>query len=756
MATVSTSRVHSHFIHAAAIMLVAFFCATAPAMAQSADAAQSQPVLALAEILPSTKLDDVGRGSLLIVDEASQSLLLAPRIAAKVEITVGGLVARVRVSQTFFNPSRGWVEGIYVFPLPENAAVDHLLLRVGDRVIEGQIKEREEARRMYEQAKSEGKKAGLLEAERPNIFTTSIANIGPGEEVTIDIEYQHVLRYDQGAFSLRFPMVIGPRYIPGNVRVVSYDGSGAGWLAGTDRVPDADRITPPVLRPEFGKINPVHLRIALAPGFPLADIASPTHDVTVTEQAGNEYIVELKDGAAPADRDFELVWTPAVGAAPGAGLFTEELDGEHYLLLMVMPPSIAPAGGEAPALPREVIFVIDTSGSMSGTSISQAKAALGLAIDRLASGDRFNVIQFNSTTSSLYRDARTMDAQTRLQAKRYVQRLTANGGTEMRPALRQALAGRAPRGFLRQIVFLTDGAVGNERELFGVIEAGLGDSRLFTVGIGSAPNSFFMSKAAEVGRGSFTYIGRIDEVAERMGALFAKLEKPVLTDLKITWPDGIEAATSTAIVPDLYAGEPVVLTARVGVLRGGVAITGRIGQRGWRAELELADSAPAPGTANLWARDRIDRLMNQLHEGADPALVRAGVVTLGLKHHLVTKYTSLVAVDVTPTRPVDEPLSSHQMPTNLPAGWEYDKVFGEALKLKALDQQDAGMAQPSPTSGQTQLASVAAIAPPARIGAATGLGLPQGATPAPMHLLAGVALVLLGLTVLLGVRRRRA
>ena len=755
MAAVLTSRVRSRFIHAAAIMLAAFFC-TAMA-AQSVGAAQGQPVLALAEILPSAKLDDIGRGSLLIVDDESQSLLLAPRVAANVEITVGGLVARARVSQTFFNPSQGWVEGIYVFPLPENAAVDHLLLRVGDRVIEGQIKEREEARRVYEQAKSEGKKAGLLEGERPNIFTTSIANIGPGEEVTIDIEYQHVLRYDQGAFSLRFPMVIGPRYIPGNVQVVSYDGSGAGWLAGTDRVPDADRITPPVLRPEFGKINPVHLRITLAPGFPLADVASPYHDVTVTEQAGNEYVVELKDGAVPADRDFELVWTPVVGAAPGAGLFTEALDGEHYLLLMVMPPSIAPAGDEAPTLPREVIFVIDTSGSMAGTSISQAKAALGMALDRLAPGDRFNVIQFNNNTSSLYRDARTMDAQTRRQAKRYVQRLTTDGGTNMRPALHQALAGTAPRGFFRQIVFLTDGAVGNERELFGVIEAGLGDSRLFTVGIGSAPNSFFMSKAAEVGRGTFAYIGQIDEVAERMGELFAKLERPVLTDLKITWPDGIEAETSTAIVPDLYAGEPVVLTARVGALQGGIAITGRIGQQGWRAELKLADSAPAPGTANLWARDRIDRLMNQLHEGADPALVRAGVVTLGLKHHLVTKYTSLVAVDVTPTRPLDQPLSSQEMPTNLPEGWEFDKVFGEALKLKAPDQQDVSSPQTNASSMSAEMEPMAMVAakPPAQIGVVTGLGLPQGATPAPMHLLAGVALVLLGLTVL-GVWRRRA
>ena len=548
-------------------------------------------------------------------------------------------------------------------------------------------------------------------------------------------------------------MVIGPRYIPGNVKVVSYDSSGTGWLAGTDRVPDADRITPPVLPPEFGKINPVNLRITLASGFPLADIASPYHDVAVTEQEGNGYIVALKDGAVPADRDFELVWTPAVGAAPAAGLFTEELDGEHYLLLMVMPPSAAPAGEEAPTLPREVIFVIDTSGSMAGTLIIQAKAALGLglALDRLAPGDRFNVIQFNNNTSSLYRDARVMDPQTRRQAKRYVQRLVADGGTNKRPALHQALSGTAPSGFFRQIVFLTDGAVGNERELFGVIEAGLGDSRLFTIGIGSAPNSFFMSKAAKVGRGTFTYIGQVEEVAAQMGALFEKLEKPVLTDLKIIWPDGIEAETSTAIVPDLYAGEPVVLTAKASALTGGVAITGRIGQQGWRAELELADSAPAPGTANLWGRDRIDGLMNQLHEGGDPALVRAGVVALGIHHHLVTKYTSLVAVDVTPTRPVDEPLSSHEMPTNLPEGWDFDKVFGEALKLKTPDQQDASLAPPSPAMMQAQ----AMVAPPAQIGAMPALGLPQGATPAPMHILAGVALMLLGLTVL-GVWRRRA
>ena len=701
--------------------------------------ARAQEVAPAAAMAAVTRLDDVGRGSLLFKGDDGAPLLDAPMVGTEVDIAVSGLVARARVAQTFLNPGPDWVEGVYIFPLPENAAVDHLTVRIGERVIEGRIKEREEARQIYETAKQEGRKAGLLESERPNIFTTSIANIGPGEEIAVEIEYQQVLAYDHGRFRLRFPMVVGPRYIPGVIQTVSL-GAG-GWSTGTDRVPDAQRITSPVLHPDRGKINPVRLSVTIDAGFPLAGIESPYHTVTVTEPDGARYLATLVHDAVPADRDFELVWTPDVGAAPGAGLFGETVGGADYLLVMVMPPSAAPRDGGATTVPREAIYVIDTSGSMAGRSIGQAKAALILAIERLAEGDRFNVIQFNSYTDTLFGTPREANPANRATALRYVANLTAEGGTEIAPALARALAGAAPLGLLRQVVFLTDGAVGNEIELFRIIHGSLGDSRLFTVGIGSAPNSHFMRQAAAVGRGTFTYIGKIGEVTEKMGELFEKLDSPVLTDITMTWPAGVDAEVSTATLADLYAGEPVVLTARLAKAEGSAILSGRLADRLWRVELPLGGAAANLGVGKLWARDRIDDLMEGENRRGNGGDVRSQVVALGLAHHLVTKYTSLVAVDTTPTRPAGEPLETRKLPHNLPHGWDYEKVFGRGAP--APPQRDAALAE----------SLLAVMAPSVRIGA--GLALPQSATPALLHFAAGLALFLVAL-VLLALRRRTA
>ena len=740
----------------AIVVILLLTRATAAGPGQTGLKPRAQPGGTAERLFAPARLSEIGRPSLLFRAHESDRLAFAPMVSTEVRITIGGLIARARVVQTFRNPNDDWVEGVYVFPLPENAAVDHLRLRVGERVIEGRIKERETALRIYQAAKRRGKKAGLLEGERPNIFTTSIANIGPQEEITIDIEYQQTLRYDQGVFRLRFPMVVGPRYIPGNVRVAKF-GDG-GWSVGTDRVPDAEKIRAPVLPPAFGKINPVRLSIELAPGFALSELRSSYHPVAVSEDGSGGYRISLKDGEVPADRDFELVWKPETGAQPQAGLFTETTKDGRYILVMILPPTAKPADGKAKRLPREVIFVIDVSGSMAGTSIRQAKAALALAIDRLTADDRFNIVGFNDTAFTLFPSPRPADRITRETAKRFVHWLAAEGGTRMAPAVRLALKGRPPAGHIRQMVFLTDGAIGNERELFAIIDDRLGDTRLFTIGIGSAPNSYFMRKAAEVGRGAFTHIGDVNEVGARMAALFEKLERPVLTDLTVAWPDGMLAEMWPKRLPDLYGGEPVIFTARVPNATSGatsdsgpesqatIAVTGRIGAARWQGRLSLGGGKATPGVAKLWARDKISGLMDTLHEGGDANDVRRQVVALGLGHHLVTKYTSLVAVDVTPSRPQGEPLKRRKVPHNLPEGWEYDKVFGGVPDNATRLDRKAGLMN-APATIQQAAAS---------IGSARGLALPKGATAAPLHLVLGAALLVLGLIALVLVRKRFA
>jgi len=608
---------------------------------------------------------------------SGEELGYAPRLRTDVSIKVTGMLARVRVQQRFTNPGDSWVEGIYVFPLPENAAVDRLRMLYDERLIEGEIQEKQQARKTYERARASGKGASLVDQQRANIFTTAVANIPPQDTVQVEIEYQQRLRWLDGEFSLRFPMVVGPRYIPGTP-LLTESGAfvGAGWSQNTDQVRDASSITPPVIEGADDDFNPVAIVAELNTAFKLEDIASPYHPIEVVEQEQGRYRVVLADGVAPADRDFVLRWRPALKDQPSAALFTEVWKDEHYSLLMLMPPKTEllpePVG-------RELVLVVDTSGSMHGDSIEQARAALLSALRQLRPGDRFNVIQFNSTLHALFEKAVPADRQHLQQAQRYVRGLRADGGTEMLPAMRMALEDPYPSGLLRQVVFLTDGAVGNEQALFEAVTRNIGDSRLFTVGIGSAPNALFMTRAAKFGRGTFTYIGSSAEVEHKVGGLFGQLSSPVLTGVRLRWRTGDgaeELAQTPETVPDLYAGEPLVLAVKSVSGLEGVEVEGRLGDRPWRHTASLQGGARGEGVHALWARRMIEDWMARQVTGEAPDRVRDGVLSLALGHHLVSRYTSLVAVDRTPSRPPASALRTAAVPTRLPAGWSGAKVFG--------------------------------------------------------------------------------
>lgn len=620
-------------------------------------------------------LKDVTQGSLLFRTNQVGRYIPAPMLKTDVQIVVTGIIARTTLKQEFINPSRekdDWAEGIYVFPLPETAAVDHLQMKVGERTIVGEVKERAEAKKVYEQAKQEGKRASLVEQERPNMFTTSVANIAPGDKITVEIEYQETVHQDQGTFSLRFPMVVGPRYIPGTAVVMEDQPPGRGWSQDTDRVTDASRITPPVQRPQHGSINPVSLTVDLAAGFPLGKVESAYHEILSIADSDSRQHISLRQDYVPANRDFQLTWKPASGQAPTATVYRQQQGDSAYVFLMVTPPT---SDQPAANVPRETIFVVDTSGSMAGTSIEQAKAALLLALNRLTAQDRFNVIQFNSVTHVLFSQPQPVKTDTLRKAVHYVEQLHANGGTEILPALQMALKGVPPSTHLRQVIFLTDGQVGNEDELFDVIRSQLGTSRLFTIGIGSAPNSHFMRKAAEFGRGTFTHIGSTSEVKAQMDAIFRKLERPVLTDLHV---EGLDGATEMfpARIPDLYDGEPVVVGLKIPTIPTEMIIKGSFGSAPWTTAVDLKDSPLRDGLSVYWARLKIASLTDQQRYGKDESMTRQAVLDVALAHHLVSKYTSLVAVDIEPIRPTDKSLVSHAMKTNLPEGQDYQAIFG--------------------------------------------------------------------------------
>jgi Ca-activated chloride channel family protein len=381
--------------------------------------------------------------------------------------------------------------------------------------------------------------------------------------------------------------------------------------------------------PAAGPVNPVDIVVVIDAGVPLANVKSSYHDAAVQKQDGRRTLVHLVKEQEEADRDFELTWSLAPGAAPQAALFTETVASTGYALLMVVPPQ--PTADEKAAferVPRETILIADTSGSMQGASMEQAKAALIHALGTFTERDRFNVVEFNSVTRTLWPDALPATATNVRTAKAWVEKLRANGGTEMMPALTFALDHRATPGYLRQVVFMTDGAVGNEEALFRLITEKLGNSRLFTVGIGSAPNSYFMTKAAQFGRGTFTHIGDVREVREKMTALFGKLEAPVLQDVAITWPDGTAVETFPARVPDLYLGEPILISASARAFAGTVIVSGKRGSQPWSAA--LTPTSDQTGVGALWARAKIASLMDEITRGADAATVRPHVLKVAL------------------------------------------------------------------------------------------------------------------------------
>jgi Ca-activated chloride channel family protein len=681
-----------------------------------------------------TSPDEAGTGTLLFKTEAPGRYLSAPRLATHIAIDVAGPIARTKITQRFENPSDGWVEGVYVFPLPENSAVDILRMQIGNRFIQGDIKERAEARKVYEAAKAEGKKASLVEQERPNLFTNRVANIGPHETIVVQIEYQESLRYDQGRFLLRTPLVAAPRYTPqAGANLVSCSNG-----APTDpSIPDA-----PVLRPEWGKINPVTLAVNLKAGFALGAIESDSFPLAITREGKTGAAIALKQVDVPADRDFTLSFAPAERSAPVSAILRESAGNEDYVLAMVLPPQETTTIQK----PRETVFVLDNSGSMGGESIKQAKAGLLLALSRLKPQDKFNVIRFDDTLTVLYPQPVDASSENIAYAKGFVSNIEARGGTEMLPALLAALDDKTPTDEtrLRQVIFLTDGEVSNEAQLFSAIGEKLGRSRLFTVGIGSAPNAFFMSGAARAGRGTYTYIGDINDVTARMESLLAKLEHPVMTGLAAKWPDALGVEVWPNPLPDLYAGEPILITLKAPKLTGALSLHGNLGGKPWESLLDLTKAEPAAGIAKLWARNKIAALEESRIRGTDPTQIDKAVLRVALDHHLTSRLTSLIAVDITPSRPVGAPLTRQDVPLNLPAGWDFDKVFGEGVRPveRRAEAISPVLVKKLAASGSAKMA----IAPEEQ-----GLVLPQGGTDMRLLLILGMMSVLAGLMLL---RRR--
>ncbi|MGY3039877.1 Ca-activated chloride channel family protein [Rhodanobacter sp. TND4EL1] len=587
--------------------------------------------------------------------DASGHLQTLASLDTDVEYKVSGLIAEVQVRQQFRNTGKNWLEAQYLLPLPTGAAVYSMSLEIGERRIQAAIQRKEAAQKIFEQARNSGKRAALVEAGNGNLFRTAVTNVAPGETVTIVLHYWQRIDYQAGKFSLRFPLTFTPRY---HMRESAQPGDAG---IDTPQIFAADDAQAPLR---------THIAVQLDAGVPLASVDSSSHAID-TVRHDQRWDIRLRDASVLPDRDFVLSWQPQPQTQPNVASFQQDIDGQHYAMLMLLPPQ-----QQAQRLPRELILIIDTSGSMGGESIRQARAALDLALSQLQPGDRFNVAEFNSTLNPWASEAVPATPDALQKARAWVNRLQAGGGTEMAPALSFALTGHAPQGYVRQVLFATDGAVDDPNGLLKLIDEKLGDSRLFPIGIGSAPNADFLQTAARHGRGSETLITDTGNVGEAMIGLLARLDHPALRDIKVDWPAGSEAYPRQ--LPDLYLGEPLLVTAKLAESISQVQVHGQLPDRGWTVPADLSAAKSANGLGRLWAQSRIADLSDQLTRGGDAEALVEAITRTALDAHLVSAYTSLVAVDQTPARSADAALKHRQIPNVMPAGTHFAQTATSA------------------------------------------------------------------------------
>jgi Ca-activated chloride channel family protein len=624
-------------------------------------------------------------GSLIGLDDEGKPNQSFPLKHTNVSIQVSGPLARVQVTQQFENPYSDKIEAVYTFPLPQNAAVDDMTLIVGDRVVKGTIKKREEARTIYEAAKRRGNVAGLLDQERPNIFTQSVANILPGEQVSITISYVQTLSYDGGVYSVVFPMVVGPRYIPGQPIAQTLP-LGGGWAYDTDQVPDASHITPPVLQPGTRSGHDLSLSVKIDAGVSIHQVQSITHEIVVTNSKASQAEVHLKQEATIPNKDFILTYAVA-GEDIRDAVLTHRNGRNGFFTLLLQPPDRVKTDE---VTPKELVFVLDTSGSMSGFPIEKAKETMRLAIDGLNPRDTFNLITFAGDTHILFPEPVLATSSNVRKAQAFLSSRRGGGGTEMMKAIRAALDPTDSQEHVRIVCFMTDGYIGNDMAIVGEIQK-YPNARVFAFGIGSSVNRFLLDKMAEHGRGEVEYVGLQDDGSAAARRFHKRVQHPLLTDISVDWDDLDVSEVYPKRLPDLFSAKPLVLTGRYTTPgKGTIRLRGKVAGRPIMRKIDVEFPGFKPEhdvLATLWARTKIAELMAQdysgIQQGNPKPEVRKAITQLGLDYRLMTQFTSFVAVEELIITEGGQPRLV-EVPVELPDGISYEGIFGRD------DQRAAG------------------------------------------------------------------
>jgi Ca-activated chloride channel homolog len=583
-------------------------------------------------LLPGIQQDTSSQepGTLAIVGRDGAASGFCPLQHTDVQADIAGVAGRVTLSQTFTNPSNQPIEAIYTFPLPADAAVDAMTLHVGNRVVRSVIKKREEAQAIYQEAKQDGHVAGLLDQERPNIFTQSVANIMPNARVVVQISYVETVPFKHGEYEFVYPMVVGPRY--------------------TANAADPDKISPPT-RPHGSRTGTdISLAVNLNPGADLDTIESELHQVKTNRLSADKARVELLKADEIPNRDFILHYSLAQKGVQEAFIThaTKE-DGGYFSLILNPPASPDPIM----VAPKEFIFVIDQSGSQQGFPIEKSKDLTTRIIHTLGPQDTFTVLGFSNEPHFLWKTPRQATKENLDEALNFISPITADGGTELYEAVQAALDIPKDPERLRIVAFNTDGYVGDEDRILGSISARSSEARFFTFGIGNSVNRYLIDSMSSCGRGDSEMVTLASDADRAVDHFVTRTQFPILTNVQVQ-VDGVEVSDLTPEnFPDVFSETPLVITGRyAGSGPGKVTVTGMLGNRPWSRTIDLNFPASDPGSgalSALWARKRITDLQTQrsialiYRKNTGPYIQQ--ITDLGLHYGLMTEYTSFVAVE---------------------------------------------------------------------------------------------------------------
>lgn len=614
-----------------------------------------------------------GNSQLQIIGKDGKVTGFVPLKHTGIKTEISGFVARIEVTQEFENVLPNAVEAVYVFPLPHESAVDGMTMTVGEREIRAVIKERDEARKIYEQARNTGHTAALLDQERPNIFTQSVTNIPPNGTVQIKLSVLELLKYEAGTYEFAFPLVVGPRYIPGNPT----SSGDHGTMPNSDQVPDASRISPPVAGVHTDDATAGHdvsMEVNLAAGVPVGDVESTSHKIFADRTGADSYHVTLADQAVPPNKDFILKYKVAGGEISDAILSHADKTGGYFTLIL-QPPD---RPQEKALVPRQLIFVVDTSGSMWGFPLEMAKKTVQRALDNLRKDETFNLITFSGDTRILFPEPVPATPENVAKAKEVLAGAYGSGGTEMMKAIRTALGDDAGADKpmeadpIRVVCFMTDGYVGNDADIIAEIKKH-SDARVFSFGIGTAVNRFLLTKMAEEGHGDVEFVTAPGEAQAAADRFYERVHSPVLTNIAIDWNGLPVTDVYPKNVRDLFSAKPIIITGRYsGSPAGKITIKGYQGTGDYSRTIPVDFSSAGSNNAALekiWARHKVEDLMSQDWNGiqAGNSKYKAEIVQVGLEHSLATQFTSFVAVEERTVVSDGKPVKV-EVPVELPEG----------------------------------------------------------------------------------------